>query len=83
MTIEQTILWLKKPRMGVIIKMALLSALAMLAKTSAVLIPPAIGCVFLCELIRRIRQKERLASLMEKFSVFALISILLGTSYVL
>lgn len=83
MTIEQTILWAKKPRTGVIIKMALLLALAMLTKTSAVLIAPAIGCVFLYELIRRIRQKSGIAPLIGQFAVFALISIPLGTSYVL
>lgn len=83
MTIEQTILWAKKPRMGVIIKMALLLALAMLTKTSAVLIAPAIGCVFLYELIRRIRQKDGVAPLIGQFAVFTLIAIPLGTSYVL
>ena len=83
MTIEQTILWAKKPRTGVIIKMALLLALAMLTKTSAVLIAPAIGCVFLYELIRRIRQKDGVWPLIGQFALFAVISIPLGTSYVL
>lgn len=83
MTIEQTILWAKKPRMGLIIRMALLLALAMLTKTSAVFIAPAIGYVFLYELLRRIRQKSGVAPLIGQFAVFALISIPLGTSYVL
>ena len=83
MTIEQTILWAQKPRTGVIIKMALLLALAMLTKTSAVLIAPAIGCVFLYELIRRIRQKDGVWPLIGQFALFAVISIPLGTSYVL
>lgn len=83
MTIEQAILWAKKPRMRVIIKMALFLGLAMLTKTSAVLIAPAIACVFLYEFVRRIRQKDNIAALIGQFAVFALISIPLGTSYVL
>lgn len=82
-TIEQTILWIKQPCMSRIVKMALALALAMLTKTSAVLIAPAIGCVFLYELIRRIRQKANRKELWKQFIAFALISIPLGTCYVM
>ena len=83
MTIEQTIVWIKTPRMKIIVNMALLLALAMLTKTSAVLLAPAIGCVFLYEFIRRVHEKKGVPELLGQFAVFALISIPLGTSYVL
>ena len=83
MTIEQIILWAKKPRMGVIIKAALLLALAMLTKTSAVLIAPAIGCVFLYVFLKTIQEKGKIAPLLWQFAAFLLISVPLGCSYVL
>lgn len=83
MTIEQIILWAKKPQMGVIIKAALLLALAMLTKTSAVLIAPAIGCVFLYVFLKTIQEKGKIAPLLWQFAAFLLISVPLGCSYVL
>lgn len=83
MAIEQTIAWIHRPRTKEIVKIALFLALAMLTKTSAVLLAPAIGCVFLYELIRRIRQKNGVPALIGQFVIFALISIPLGISYVL
>ena len=83
MTIEQIILWAKKPQMGVIIKAALLLALAMLTKTSAVLIAPAIGCVFLYVFLKTIQGKGKIAPLLWQFAAFLLISVPLGCSYVL
>lgn len=83
MTIEQIILWAKKPQMGVIIKAALLLALAMLTKTSAVLIAPAIGCVFLYVFLKTIQEKGKIAPLMWQLAAFLLISVPLGCSYVL
>lgn len=83
MTIEQIILWAKKPQMGVIIKAALLLALAMLTKTSAVLIAPAIGCVFLYIFLKTIREKGKISPLMWQFAAFLLVSVPLGCSYVL
>lgn len=83
MTIEQIILWAKKPQMGVIIKAALLLALAMLTKTSAVLIAPAIGCVFLYVFLKTIQEKGKIAPLMWQFAAFLLVSVPLGCSYVL
>ena len=83
MTIEQIILWAKKPQMGVIIKAALLLALAMLTKTSAVLIAPAIGCVFLYIFLKTIREKGKISPLLWQLAAFLLISVPLGCSYVL
>lgn len=83
MAIEQTIVWVHRPRTKEIVKIALLLALAMLTKTSAVLLAPAIGCVFLYEFIQRARQKSGVWELIRQFVIFALISIPLGTSFVL
>ncbi|MBQ6928860.1 MAG: glycosyltransferase family 39 protein [Oscillospiraceae bacterium] len=82
-TVEQLILWIKKPRTSTIVKLAVALALTMLTKTSGVLVAVAIACVFLYQLICRIKKKEKVVELIKQFAIFGVVSVPLGMSYVL
>ncbi|OPZ89535.1 MAG: hypothetical protein BWY74_02684 [Firmicutes bacterium ADurb.Bin419] len=70
-----TIRWYKNPAMSTIIKIALFMGLSMMAKSSGILLAPAIASVFLLKLAQR---KDLFKKFIGQFTVFGLICIPLG-----
>lgn len=80
LVILNAVRWAKKQEMITIAKMGLFLALAMLSKTSGVLVAPALAVLFLWILIEKRKQFKKL---LPQYIVFGLISIPLGLSWVL
>ena len=80
LVILNAVRWAKKQDMITIAKIGLFLALAMLSKTSGVLVAPALAVLFLWILIEK---KEQFKKLLPQYIVFGLISIPLGLSWVL
>lgn len=80
LVILNAVRWAKKQEMITIAKMGLFLALAMLSKTSGVLVAPSLAVLFLWILIEK---KEQFKKLLPQYIVFGLISIPLGLSWVL
>ncbi len=73
-----TIRWYKKPKMTVVIMIALLVGISMLVKTSGFLVAPGIAVVFLIKLIQEYKMWLKLSC---QYLVFGLISIPVGMSW--
>ncbi len=80
MTIYYTIEWIDTESLWSICKIAICLALGMLSKTSAVLLAPAIGTVFLYRLWKG---KNTKINYVKQYAIFGIVSIPLGMSWVI
>lgn len=83
LAIHRVILWYKKRTMKNILLTALFLALAMLSKTSAVLIAPALGAVFACALFEKGTDAAGKKKLAGQYAAFLGVSVPLGLSWVI
>lgn len=75
-----TIVWMEKPQIFSIIKLALCIGFGMFSKTSAVFIAPATACVFLYVFIKKKISRDKL---LIQFFLFGCISIPIGMFWVI
>lgn len=78
--VYETICWTKDYRTSAIVKTAICIALSMLAKTSGVLLAPAVAAVFLYCFVK---EKEKRKQLFYQFVLFGAICIPVGLSWVI
>ncbi|MDO5140858.1 MAG: glycosyltransferase family 39 protein [Eubacteriales bacterium] len=78
MAVYYTIVWLEESTVRNILRIAVCIILAMLSKTSGVIIAGAIGCCFLWRIIDR---KSEWKNLLKQYAVFGAVSIPLGLSW--
>ena len=83
LAIHRVIIWYKKRTMKNILLMALFLVLGMLSKTSAVLISPALGAVFICAFFGKETDKEGKKKLAGQYAAFLGASVPLGLSWVI
>ena len=75
-----TVEWYRKYTLGNILRISVCIILGMWSKSSALLVAPAIGSVFLYALIT---EKENRKSLLRQYGVFSIVTIPLGLAWLL
>ena len=83
LAVYRVIIWNKKRTMKNILLVALFLVLGMLSKTSAVLISPALGAVFICAFFGKGTDKEGKKKLAWQYAAFLGVSVPLGLSWVI
>ena len=83
LAVHRVLIWYKKRTMKNILLTGLFLVLGMLTKTSAVLISPALGAVFVCAFFEKGQDKEGRKKLAVQYLTFAGVSIPAGISWVL
>ena len=83
LALHRILVWYNKRTMKNIILTALFLALAMLSKTSAVLISPALGAVFICAFFEKGTDASGRKKLAGQYAAFLGVSVPLGLSWVI